>query len=551
MAKRSMKFATTLLAASILASCAGQTSDSGVTRDEASVPPDGRGSVVMTTGVGIGDVMSDFTEEKWENSVWLRAYLDELGIDMKAAWYAKGKEAITQKVSVAIASGKIPDLLAVNSEQLSSISKTNLYTDLTSVYETYATPLTKSILNEDDKRSLASATFDGKLIAIPGLNSAIDGASFMWIRQDWLDKLGLKVPETASALEEVMRAFEDRDPDGNGKADTIGLVLSKDFLNQGLAEAVGLFNAFDAYPKIWVKDESGNLAYGSVQPEVKDALAFLSRLYKEGIIETDFAAMDIPTAAELAANGEGGVVFGAMWNGMYPLQGTKDRFKDSDWRAYPIVSKDEQPAQPQIKLNVEQYYVVRRGYEHPEALIKLINFWTELNYGDAGQDRYNRFLGLPPAPGHHYTVAKVWKSNKNLQAYLDIKDALEKGVLSKLNAEEKGYYDNILKYSAGDDSFAQYEKVFGRTGSYAVMNDYVQRDLFKMDEFYGASTEAMRSRLLTIDQMISEYYTKVIMGTESIDQFDAFVANLGQIGLDEITKEVNVWKETDRAMFSK
>jgi putative aldouronate transport system substrate-binding protein len=551
MARRSMKAASILLATCIMASCAGQTGDSGVAGDQASVPPDDRGSVVMTTGVGIGDVMSDFTEEKWEDSVWLRAYRDELGIDMKAAWYAKGKEAITQKVSVAIASGKIPDLLAVNSEQLSAISRTNLYTDLTSVYETYATPLTKSILNEDDKRSLASATFDGKLIAIPGLNSAIDGASFMWIRQDWLDKLGLKVPETASELEEVMRAFEDRDPDGNGKADTTGLVLSKDFLNQGLAEAIGLFNAFDAYPKIWVKDKGGNLAYGSVQPEVKDALAFLSRLYKEGIIETDFAAMDTPAAAELAANGRGGVVFGAMWNGMYPLQGTKDRFKDSDWRAYPIVSKDEQPAHPQIKLNVEQYFVVRSGYEHPEALIKLINFWTELNYGDAGKDRYDRFLGLPPAPGHHYAVAKVWKSNKNLQAYLDIKDALETGVLSKLNAEEKGYYDNILKYSAGDDSFAQYEKVFGRTGSYAVMNDYVQRDLFKMDEFYGASTEAMRSRLLTIDQMISEYYTKVIMGTESLDQFDAFVANLGQIGLDEITKEVNEWKETDRAVFSK
>lgn len=532
-----------LVVASLLASCASQTQDFSKEPAEANIHPDERDhqQVMMTTGVGIGDVMTDFTEEKWENSVWIQAYRDELGIDVKPVWYVKGKEASIQKVSVAIASGKTPDLLAVNNEQLSIISKTNLYTDLTDIYEEYASELTKSIFSADDKRSLASATFDGKLIAIPGLNSAIDGASFMWIRQDWLDKLELKVPTTTDELQKVMRAFEEQDPDGNGKSDTMGLVLGKDFLTPGLAEAIGLFNAFGAYPKIWLKDNDGKLVYGSVQPEVKEALAYLSVLYKEGFIEPDFAAMDISAAAELAAEGRAGIVFGAMWNGMYPLQETKDRFKDSDWRAYPIVSKDEHPAYPQIKLNVDQYYVVRNGYEHPEALLQLINFWSDLNEGNASQEKYDHFLGDPPAPGHHYAVAKVWKSNKNLQAYLNIKDAFEMGDASNLNAEEKGYYNNIMNYHEGDDAFAQYEKVFGKTGSFAVMNDYMEHDLFKMDGFYGASTNAMSSRLLTVDQMISQYYTKVIMGLESLEYFDSFVASLGQIGLDNITKEVNEW----------
>lgn len=498
--------------------------------------------IELTVGVAIGDAMADdFTEEKWENSVWIKAYRDELGIIIKPLWYTKGSDAGKQKMSVAIASGDIPDLIGVSTEQLATLSRTNLYTDLTEVYENYATSLTKGIITEEGNSALESATFGGKLIAIPGTNSAIDGASFLWARQDWLDKLGLPAPKTTDELYTAIKAVVEQDPDGNGKNDTVGLMMNKDFLSPGLAEAIGLFNAFDAYPKTWVRGEDGKLVYGSALPEVKDALTYLNKLYTEGLIEKDFAAKDSNKAAELAAAGRVGFNIGAMWNGMFPLQQTKDNFPDSNWLANPIVSKDDQPANPQIKLNVENYYVMRSGYEHPEAIMKLINFWTELNYGDTSQEEYDKFLGPAPAPGHHWTVAKAWKAQKNLQAHLKLKEAFKTGDTSKLNAEEKGYYDNIQKYKDGDNANAQFEKVFGETGSFKSMNEYVTNNLFKMDEFYGASTDVMKNRLKTIEQAVIEYYTKVIMGSDSVNNFEKFVSQLNQLGLEEVTKEVNDW----------
>ncbi|CAM4511437.1 putative aldouronate transport system substrate-binding protein [Paenibacillus endophyticus] len=498
--------------------------------------------IELTVGVAIGDAMADdFTEEKWENSVWIKAYRDELGIIIKPLWYTKGTDAGKQKMSVAIASGDIPDLIGVSTEQLATLSRTNLYTDLSEVYENYATSLTKGIITEEGNSALESATFGGKLIAIPGTNSAIDGASFLWARQDWLDKLGLPAPKTTDELYTAIKAVVEQDPDGNGKDDTVGLMLNKDFLSPGLAEAIGLFNAFDAYPKTWVRGEDGKLVYGSALPEVKDALSYLNKLYTEGLIEKDFAAKDSNKAAELAAAGRVGFNIGAMWNGMFPLQQTKDNFPDSNWLANPIVSKDDQPANPQIKLNVENYYVMRSGYEHPEAIMKLINFWTELNYGDTPQEEYDKFLGPAPAPGHHWTVAKAWKAQKNLQAHLKLKEAFKAGDTSKLNAEEKGYYDNIQKYKDGDNANAQFEKVFGETGSFKSMNEYVTNNLFKMDEFYGASTDVMKNRLKTIEQAVIEYYTKVIMGSDSVNNFEKFVSQLNQLGLEEVTKEVNDW----------
>ncbi|MDN4602173.1 hypothetical protein P5G61_13135 [Paenibacillus sp. F6_3S_P_1C] len=498
--------------------------------------------IELTVAISIADAIADgFSEEKWENSEWIKAYRDELGIIVKPLWYTKGADAGKQKMSVAIASGDIPDLVGASLENLATLSKTNLYTDLTDVYKNYGTPLTKEIITEEGNTALESATFGGKLIAIPSTSSSIDSASFLWGRQDWLEKLGLPNPKTTDELYTALKAVAEQDPDGNARKDTVGLMLSKDFLTPGLAEAIGLFNAFDAYPKTWVRGTDGKLVYGSAQPEVKDALAYLNKLYSEGLIEKDFGAKDSGKAAELAAAGRVGFNFGQMWNGMFPLQQTKDNFPDSNWMAYPIVSKDAQPANPQIQLNVENYYVMRNGYEHPEAIMKLINFWTELNYGDTSPEEYNRFLGPEPAPGHHYAVAKAWKAKKNLQGHLNITEAFKTGDASKLNAEEKGYYDNIQKYKDGDNANAQYEKVFGETGSFKYMNEYVNQDLFKMNEFYGAPTDAMKNRLKTIEQAVIEYYTKVIMGSDSLDNFDKFVDQLNKLGLEEVTKEVNDW----------
>ncbi|WP_217591988.1 hypothetical protein [Cohnella sp. GbtcB17] len=498
--------------------------------------------VDVKVGVLVNDAIGDtFTEEAWENSVWIQGYRDKLGINVKPEWFVKGADAAKQKVSVSIASGSIPNILAVTKEQLATLSKTDLVWDMKDVFDKYATPLTKEIITEEGNAALDSATFGGKLLAIPGTNSAIDGAPFLWARQDWLDKLNLQVPKTTDELYTVLKAFVEQDPDGNGKKDTIGLLFNKDFLTAGVAEGVGLFNAFDAYPKAWIRDASGKLVYGSAQPEVKDALVYLNKLYKEGLIEKDFGAKDSSKAAEAAASGKAGINIGAMWNGMFPLQQTKDNFPDSNWLAHPIVSKDDQPANPQIKLNVENYYVVSKEYEHPEVLVKLINFWTELNYGKTSQEEFDKYLGAPPAPGHHYAVAKAWKAKKNLQAHLNIKEAFKTGDASKLNAEEKGYYDNIVKFKNGDNANAQYEKVFGETGSFTSMEGYVNNNLFKMDEFYGASTEAMKNRLATIDQNVMEYFTKVIMGADTVDNFDKFVSQLNKLGLEDVTNEVNAW----------
>jgi putative aldouronate transport system substrate-binding protein len=257
------------------------------------------------------------------------------------------------------------------------------------------------------------------------------------------------------------------------------------------------------------------------------------------LLEKDFGAKDSGKASELAASGRVGVQYGAMWNAMYPLQQTKDNNPASDWLAHKIISSDDKPANPQIKLNVLRYYVVNSNYEHPEALIKLLNFWSQI-YRRSTPEVYNSFLGAD-GPSQHYTNFYEWPAKKNLLAHKNVVAAVKSKDPSKLNSEEKGYYDNILSFKGGENKNAQFEKVFGETGSFTAMDDYDKNNLFALDQFYGAPTTTMKSRLDTIKKKEMEFYTKVIMGAESIDKYDAFVGGLNKLGLTEITKEVNEW----------
>ncbi|MNG19963.1 hypothetical protein D3C84_1041790 [compost metagenome] len=90
-----------------------------------------------------------------------------------------------------------------------------------------------------------------------------------------------------------------------------------------------------------------------------------------------------------------------------------------------------------------------------------------------------------------------------------------------------------------------FDKVFGREGSYAVINQYVKNNLLMPSEFYGTPTQTMGDKLSTLQKSELEAFTKIIMGA-SIDSFDKFVSDWKSLGGDQITKEVNDWAKSKK-----
>ena len=489
-----------------------------------------------------------FTKDRIMNNVFQKQYMEELGIELEYKWFAnQTDEDSKQKKNIAIASGDIPDIMMVEKEQLALLSKTDLINkNMGAYFDKYASDHLKEWMFQEGTAAMDSATFNGQVIAIPQIDSSIDTAPFFWIRKDWLDTLGLDVPKTMDDLYKVMVAFRDNDPDQNGKDDTTGLILQQDILStRGITDSgdgLGLFNGFGAYPRAWI-EKNGKLVYGSVQPQVKEALAFLNRLYGEGLIEEDFAVKDMMKASELAAAGTAGVQYGAMWNAMWPLGSTLQNNPKADWEPFAIPSATGKPGRPQIKLNVVYYYVVNKNFEHPEALIKLLNFFVD-KFGFADAEEYANYLvednGIPSFALHD-TMFKTYNALRNLEAYRKVSEALKQNDTSGLNAEQLNYYNSIMDYRKGDLSKAGSVKTYGANGSFRTMDYYYENDLFMMDQFFGAPTDTMKRKMQTIKDKEIEYFTKVIMGVESLDSFNDFVDELNSLGLEEITGEVNNW----------
>ncbi|MBN2982444.1 MULTISPECIES: extracellular solute-binding protein [Cohnella] len=469
-----------------------------------------------------------------DNNIWTRELMDEYGIQIKNLWVTDSA-GYWEKLNLTISSGELPDFFQVRPAQLKELHEAGMLADLTELYETHATPLTKEKLNEDGGVGLQSATIDGKLMGLPYVTAAIDNSTMLWIRKDWLDNLGLSEPQSMDDVIEIARAFKNDDPDQNGKNDTTGLGLTQDLFGAGGGLA-GFFNGFHAYTNIWIENEAGDgLVNGLVQPEMKQALAKLQEMYKEGLLDTEFSAKS--GIGEDVIAGKVGMFFGTMSQPLNPLQQTMDKDPSADWQFYPIPSIDGEPAKPQVSYNPPVYFVASKTAEHPAAIVKMMNLFAEKFFGETADPQFN-YDGEHHS--HKYQVVRTYGAKKNLNNHLQIKEAFETGSAEKLNPEQQEHYKQIQDFNAGDKSMWKYAKIFGPEGSLSLVNRYIEQDLLYSDRYVGLPTDLMVDNGSILSDLAATAFTKIIMG-EPIESFDKFVKEWNDLGGAAITQEVNGW----------
>ncbi|UVI29431.1 extracellular solute-binding protein [Paenibacillus spongiae] len=493
--------------------------------------------IEITTGRSIpeGTVFAD--GENIDDNVWTKEEQENLGIKVKNVWTVPGA-LYDQKLNVTIASGDIPDFMRVNGAQLNNLVESDLIEDLTDILPKYSSDiLTKTIA--EDPYAIKSATFDGKLMAIPLPGSPAMGASNLWVREDWLEKLNLQDPQTLDDVLAIAKAFVENDPDGNGAQDTFGLGLTKDLWG-GLASLEGFFSAFHQYPTIWVTDESGKAAFGGIQPEIKTVLLKLQQMYKSGMIDTEFGVKDSGKVAESIASNQIGLFYGSWWNPYYPLQDALNKNPTMRWKHIALVSTDSQQALSPGNFTTSGYYVVRKGAEHPEAIVKMANYLlTKYYVNNEVVSLQGKYSGIAV---WNYPSLWIEPPTKNVAIQQRIKKALESQDESTLTPDEINNLTLQRQYTDGGDvkQWAQFG-AFGPDGSLDLVQQIIDNDLVKQTLFNSAPTPTMVEKMSALNKLQLETYTKIIMGVSSADDFDKFVSDWKKFGGDKITQEVNDW----------
>ena len=502
--------------------------------------------VTLTTCKSISDTLQGYIDKKNDvltDNIWFNAYRDLLGVDVQYEWTVPDTQ-YNEKLSAQIAANDLPDFFNVNASQLKQLVDYGMAMDLTDLFYNNASEFTMSMMEADMYQSLGQATFDGKLYAIPVSGGSRDSAAFWWIRKDWLDKLNLEIPTTVDELVNVMYAFTNDDPDGNGEADTYGMAMTKDLFGTNGMEA--LAEGFGAYTDGWVEMD-GEKQYGSIQPQVKKTLELLNKLYADGVIDREFIVKDGSKVGEDISAGRIGLVSGQHWMAFTSMNRTHQANPEAEWIAISIVSEDGSKPKTMLDGSAWSYYVINPDCQHPEKVIDMYNFFfkVEVAVSPDYDPAYHGRLDADPNSEitQYYKWAAITASYPMQNLYIHM------GVEKHYNGDDSEMHngwitDNVSgidRYLAGDETYYS-TYIWSGPGEFTGegrIHYYEENDMFLFNAYTGADTDSMTMFNATLDQLRLEMFTKIIVGEEPVDAFDTYVEQWKAMGGDMITMEVN------------
>lgn len=214
----------------------------------------------------------------------LQLISSKLGINLQLTALPSNESDQDVKINAAAAANSLPDLFMIRRETWQKLVPTGLIAPVDDLYA----QMPNRTAQQYDADSRAFTTLNGKSwgLASPGSIAKNEG---LLIRKDWLDKLGLKVPATTDELFAVMKAFTEKDPDGNGKNDTYGygafLEINnyEEGLGRRLEPIMGAFGAAGTW-NLSASDPGLNVR----KPAYFDALTYVKKMVDSGVIDPNW-----------------------------------------------------------------------------------------------------------------------------------------------------------------------------------------------------------------------------------------------------------------------
>ncbi|MFE0556766.1 ABC transporter substrate-binding protein [Paenibacillus sp. FSL W8-0187] len=430
-----------------------------------------------------------------------------------------GQEA--DAFNIMVSSGNLPDVVEYGWANVSggpdkAISDGSIIR-LNELIEEHA-PNVSKLLNEHPEYKKLITTDGGNIYVFPFIRGDEYLLTFngLIIRQDWLDQLKLSVPETIDEWYEVLKAFKTKDPNGNGQADEIPLLLDMDMtaINHAFVGAWGITTGF--------YQVDGKVKYGPIQPEFKSYLETMSKWYAEGLIDQDYAATDSTLKDAKVTNNQVGAFSGYMGSslGRYSELMLKSN-PNVDLVGAPnvVLKKGDTPILGQKDSPFNGFgAAITKANKFPAETVK----WLDYKYGEEGHMLFNfgvEGVSYDMKDGYPTYTDEVMKNPDGLS----ITQALSKYNL----ASYSGPFVQDRRYIEQYSALPQQK---------AAIETWMKAENDRLMPIISPTAEES-TRYASIMNDINTYYeemvNKFIMGVEPISGFDQFVQTVQGMGIEE------------------
>ena len=453
-------------------------------------------------------------------------YNDEWPIFKKAAELTgvtlKGTASETvsdssQAFNTMLASQTLPDIIHSSFTNLNEIGEEGALIPLEDLIDEYAPNIKKMFEKYPQLKKRATAS-DGHIYYIPGSTSGLEAdalPSLGWfIRQDWLDKLGLKQPTTIEELEAVWTAFRNNDPNGNGIQDEVPFFSRVGGLSS-------LFHLFKTDESGYMLDEkTGKIVYAPITPEFKTAVKKIAEWYKNGLIDEEVFTRGGQCREQLL----GGNLGGSTHDWFSSTASYSARYADSVpginfIPMAPPADVDGKVVEWDSRTPMHSYgWGISKDNKYPEETMKYFDFW----YTETATDLIS--FGVE---GVHYDVVdgkkvfkeEVLKAEEGVPTYMRNQGQVETGVIRDFDAEKQGMTKEAQE--AWD--------MYNDNGWCKKQTEY--------DVFTAEEDEIKAKYSSNISTYASEQRQKWIMGAADVDAtWDKYVETIKSMHVDEMVK---------------
>jgi len=310
----------------------------------------------------------------WEDKELTKKIEEETGLVIE--WVGIPQSSYNEQVGIMIAAGDLPDVFINGVPNFAQF--VDSFVALDNYIDDYA-PSVSAFYEEYPEIKLAGIFPDGSIYGFPYMQANnFHANNSLTINYTWLDTLGLDAPETLDELFDVLTAFKEKDPNGNGMADEIPYGFRQNRGTSGVSfgfemimHAFGIYgSAIDDYPYLMV--EGGDVVFYPEMDGYYEYLEYMHKLYSNGLLDPNGFVQEETDMIAKGSNNQYGMFMTSSYDdiiaGDYAsdfnyLEPLKNKYGERNYFANRYSGDVAQ-----------NKFVITSACEYPEAMVRLYDY---------------------------------------------------------------------------------------------------------------------------------------------------------------------------------
>lgn len=443
-------------------------------------------------------------------------YLEQL-TNVHIEWICVPGSAWNEQKSLVFASGEYPDaMIDENLTDLDVMANVDALINIADYLNVM--PNMSAAFEKFSELKALTTSPDGGIYTLGQRRPLADTPQMICINKTWLDNVGKDIPTTTDELIDVLRAFRDEDPNGNGEADEVPLTFAINGAVTGWAPLFGSFGIIDySSPKTplskHVNVENGKVVYVPIDERYIDAIEFFHQLYNEGLIDRD--VFTDPQIAAKRSNNQIGMQLNWSLEGL-------DSGNNCEWVAMmPLVGPSgEKPIY--TKNNAATYRrnmaICFNTCENPEILMA----WFDLFYSED--------IGIQSYYGPYGFVLQ--KNSDGTRVYLDPPENTSIDALKWLTSLADDTPTAI--YPEWHDTVEVNDYLKFKQENNAALKEYQPAEIYPNVIYTEEQLDQLDVLLTDIDSYVERMQANWVVNGGIRDEWDGYLQRLDNMGLQKL-----------------